>query len=688
VEEIASRLDDRFHLLTGGVRTALPRHQTLQAMIDWSHDLLSEPERILLRRLSVFAGGWTLEAAEFVCEGADIEKQEILDLLTQLLNKSLILAERKQAQEMRYHMLETIREYAHEKRWAAGEGETIRQRHLAYYVDLAERAEPNLRAFDMIMWLDRLETDLDNIRIALNYALESDVEAQLRLASALLWFWHIRGPRSEGTDWLERGLSIEAAERGDQPLTASRATIRGKALNTSGMLMTMFFNIGKASDRFEESLPLYQKLGSAGKQGLAYALWGLAGATQSTNRPVRRLLEQSLTLFREVSDKFGAAQCLMSLSVLILEENNDYRQAVNFAEEQLALRRQIGDQDGIAIALVNLRDLAFERGDYEQAMALHEESLAIFRKLGNKLAMGFVRSGLGDIYFWQGNYEQATKIYEESLAFAQDIGDRFWIACNIYNEGFIAWMRGDYIRATQKITDSLNSFHIIGHDWLAASSLHALGDITLAQGDDKSAFQWYEAELTFGQEAELHMSLALVYCGLGKVAWAQGDYELAAKRFEQGRGISRESDFKHGTFHALYGLGRVAQSQGDYATARAYYTDILEMQRQRISPLFKWNWLKTYVAAVAYPLTALAAVASAQNQMKRAARLLSAAESLYIPLRFEMSARERAEHDEAIAASRAALGEEAFATAWEAGKKMTLDEAVAYALQGTEANVG
>jgi predicted ATPase len=156
VDEIAVRLDDRFRLLTGGARTALPRHQTLQAMIDWSHDLLSDPERILLRRLSVFAGGWSLEAAESVCQGEGIDADEILDLLTQLLNKSLIMGEREQGKETRYYMLETIRQYAREKLWAAGEGEMTRQQHLAYFLDLAERAEPNLRSFDLVIWLDRL----------------------------------------------------------------------------------------------------------------------------------------------------------------------------------------------------------------------------------------------------------------------------------------------------------------------------------------------------------------------------------------------------------------------------------------------------------------------------------------------------------------------------------------------------
>jgi predicted ATPase/transcriptional regulator with XRE-family HTH domain len=687
VEQIASRLNDRFRLLAAGARTVLPRHQTLQALIDWSHDLLTETERVALRRFSVFAGGWTLEAAEQVCAGAGLESNEILDPLLRLVDKSLVIA-RTQEAETRYHMLETIRQYAHEKLWEAGEGELLRKRHLAYFVDLAERAEPNLRAFDMVMWLDRLETELDNIRATLEYALESNVEAQLRLASALLWFWHIRGHKNEGVDWLERGLSIEAGERGDQSLTPDRAMIRGKALNASGFLMNMFFNLKKGQARFEESLTLFQERGSAGKRGVAYALlWGVADALPSADNAKRTLVQQSLTLFREVGDKFGAAECFMQLTS-IARNDNDIQQAILFAEEQLALRKEIGDQDGIASALYHLGYAVFWQNDLPRAITLIEESLAIFRQLRNKWAVGIALSSYGDICSWQGRYEQATEIYKKAFAFARDLGDRYLIALNLYSLGIIAWFQGDYAQATQKIEEGLTVFRDIGEDWLTASSLHALGDIALAQGEDRRAVQWYEAELTFGQDVEINATQAFAFCGLGKVAWTQNNDELAIHRFEEGLKMSQATDFKYGTFHALYGLGRVSQSKGDYPAARTYFLKMLELQRLRLSPLFRWNWLKTYGYAIAYPLDGFAVLAAAQNMQERAARLLSAAENLYTPLRFEMSAKERAEHHQAIASARTALGEEAFAVAYEEGRRMSLDEAVAYALGDAEANVG
>ena len=586
-EEIAVRLDDRFHLLTGGARTALPRHQTLRAMIDWSHDLLSEPERALLRRLSVFAGGWRLEAAESACEGEGIEKREILDLLTHLVNKSLILAERKQGQETRYHMLETLRQYAQEKLWAADEGELMRQRHLAYFVDLAERAEPNLRAFDMVLWLDRLETELDNIRVALGWAQESDVEAQLRIASALLWFWHIRGHRNEGVDWLEHGLSIEKAERGDKPITPSRAMIRGKALNAIGTL-TGEALVGKIAEYFEESLALFKELGPVGKQGIAYALWGLAGRIE--NRETKKH-EQVLSLFREIGDKFGVAQSLTGIAFLA-RLSGDFERARAVGEEQLALRQEIGDKDGIANVQALLGLTILRQGDYQHAKELFEASLAGFREVGNIYYVGLALSLLSVIAEEQNNYEGAVIYLQEALTLAQNVGNLF-ITGRVLNN-------------------------------------------------------------------------------LGKLAWAQGKYQLAEKRFNEGINVCRKSHDQSEMAFAFLGLGRVAQSQNDYAAARSFYSKVIVIGQEIDNDFIQTVCLSEYVI-----------LAIAQRKPDKAARLGGAIEKRIPSMRLEMSPVERAEYDRAIVAARAALGEEGFTAAWEEGKKMTLEQAIAYALENT-----
>ena len=647
VEEIAARLDDRFRLLTSGSRTALPHHQTLQALIDWSHDLLSENERLLLRQLSVFAGGWTLEAAESVCGDENIQKHEMLDLLTQLVNKSLILAERKQGQETRYHMLETIRQYAREKLWAAGEGESIRQQHLAYFVDLAERAGPNLRAFDMVMWLDRLEAEQDNIRLALEHALESDIEAELRLASALLWFWHIRGHIHEGVDWLERGLPIEAAERADQPLRPSRAMIRGKALFVSGFLIHMMGKYQRAVEFAEESLLIFRKLGSAGRRDSAYVLCLLG--THQLRQDVRQakiLLEESLTLSQEVGDKFGVAQCLDDLSVVAWNEDRK-EEARALLDEDLALRKEIGDKDGTAFILDELGNQAVRKGDYEQAIMYYEEGLALFQEVGNKRGASMTLSYLGGVARAQDNYEWATILLEEALMLEQDLGDKQATANRLVDLGAVAQSEGAYKRATQTYAEALKLF----------------------------------------RELDNQFGIAITLRHLGLAALEHGDYEQASKRLQEALVINQDIGNKFQSALTLYYLGKVADYQGNYALACWFQTKAIVNHVDIGSR-----------PGVALCLDAFAILSIGQNRaafaplpfstLRRAAHLFGAAEILYPPPRFEMSAKERAEHDQAIATARAALGEEAFAAAYEEGKMMTLDEAVTYALGDAEAKVG
>lgn len=696
VNDIAARLEDSFRLLAGGARTARPRHQTLQALIDWSHDLLTESERVLLRRLSVFAGGWTLDAAEAVSAENDeksphiqfsasvLHRSEILDLLTSLVNKSLVLAEREDGQETRYHMLETIRQYANEKLWAAGEGEMAQQRHMAFYVGLAERAEPNLRSFDTVSWLDRLETEHDNIRSALGYAQENDTESLLRLASSLLWFWHIRGHKNEGIEWIERALSIEALDRGGQPMTTERALLRGKALNASGSLMVMNHEFGGAPLRLEESLTLFRGLGPAGKQGMGYALLRQGSMFPSGEIEARRALEQSLAIFREIGDRFGIAECLIQLAghaSSFAQKGDDYSQAILFSEEQLALRREIGDQDGIAVALTSLGDLVLSQDDYQKAIVLIEEGLTIFRNMKNKGAESLSMNGYGDIFFQRGDYQKAAEIYEEALSLASELGYKFIIASNLYNLGVIAWFRGEYTHAVQLISKTQPIFRSLGHQWLSATSLHLPGDITLAEGNAEGAVQWYEEALSFNRTAQLAAIHIFALEGLGKVAWAQEDYELAIKHFEEALRMSRTEDVKPAIFNALYLLGRTAHSRGDHVTAWELYAEALKMQKRRVVPLFRWASLKTYQSSISYPLAACALLATAQNNMPRAVRLFGAAETLYTALRFEMSAKERTEHDQGIASARVVLGEETFPVAWEEGKKMSLDKAISYALK-------
>jgi predicted ATPase/uncharacterized protein HemY len=635
VEEIAARLDDRFHLLTHGSRTAVPRHQALQAMIDWSYDLLTEPERVLLRRLSVFAGGWTLEAAESVCADVgqnDILSHEVLDLLTSLVNKSIILVKREQGKETRYLMLETIREYARDKLAAAGDGKMLRGRHLAYFVVLAERAEPNLRAFAMMIWLDRLEEEHDNIRTALAWAQESDVEAGLRLAGALLWFWHIRGYKSEGSHWLEQGLSACALGRDEGPVLPTSALIRAKALYTAGFLKLMSNEWDVGAVLSEESLKLFRGLGMAGRRGIAYALWNMSvvADTKEDFPQQKALIEEGLAVFKDLGDKFGIAQCLMSLGYVAMHYS-DYQQARMLIEDHMALRKEIGDMDGVAIALDDLGFLAAAQGNFEQAKIHYDASLSLFRELRNKWAMSWVLSDVGKAALAQGDFEQAAIILEEARSYHQELGDRSRSTTTLIRLGSIARSQGDYARAAQLHEECLTLFR------------------------------------EFGEKLNIIYAL----CNFGLTAFAQGNDRQAEKMFEEALMISREIGEKLHAAIALYGFGRVAQARGDYASAHALYMEGITITHDQ--------------AIVAQHLEGFAVLAVAQKDLERAARLFGASQALHPPFRFEMSARERDEHDQAIATVRAALGEEAFGVVWEEGKKTTLDEAIKYALEENNA---
>jgi predicted ATPase len=266
-EQIAARLDDRFRLLTGGSRTALPRQQTLRALIDWSYDLLSEPERSALAQLSVFAGGWTLEAAEAVV-GTDA-----LDLLSHLVDRSLVVVE-EGAGEARFRLLETIRQYAREKLFESHKAEQARNRHLDFYLARVEIAEPKLLGPEMIPYLDQLEVEQDNLRAALEWAVESDPLKALRLVAVLFAFWGRRTSITEGYNWVKAALAYsEAAPQVEGKAAQSYLVAKAKAL---GGEVALAFGLGNnlaARAAVETSISLARQINAS--QTLAFVL-GLA----------------------------------------------------------------------------------------------------------------------------------------------------------------------------------------------------------------------------------------------------------------------------------------------------------------------------------------------------------------------------------------------------------------------------
>jgi predicted ATPase/DNA-binding CsgD family transcriptional regulator len=403
VEEISERLDDCFGLLTVGSRTALPRHRTLHATMDWSHDLLPEQERALFRRLSVFAGDFTLEAAEVVCGGEDLQSDEVLNLLSHLVDKSLVLMV-EQDGEARYRLLETVRQYAWEKLSDLGEGGQLRERHAGYYLKLAEEAEPELKGDRQVTWLERLETEHDNLRSALRWLLgRGESEEAARLGWALWLFWWIRGHFAEGRRSMEQAVSVGSS-------TAMPASARAKALYVEGTMACGQGDQRSAEVLLEESVALFRELGD--RRGVAYALGSAAvvAITQERYEQVIVYSEDATELFFEVGDRWGAAPMLGCSAVGWLNRG-DHRHARSLAERGLALCRETGDRHGTSIALLTLAGAAQAERDYERARELFEEGLSVSVKLGNEADIVHCLEGLASVAGEEGRIVHAARLW-------------------------------------------------------------------------------------------------------------------------------------------------------------------------------------------------------------------------------------------------------------------------------------
>jgi predicted ATPase/class 3 adenylate cyclase len=412
VEQISTRLNDRFRLLTGGARTALPRQQTLRALIDWSYDHLSEYEQLLLRRLSVFAGGWTLAAAEEICAGDEIDAYAVLDLLTQLVNKSLVVVvERSHREETRYRMLETIRQYARERLLETGGGEVIRNQHLAYFVKLSEQAEPELYRSNQVVWLHRLDDELDNLRTAMEWALVKNVESGLGIAVIPFRFWVARGYFQEWGNWLRQFLDVYSTT---------------DALYTQALVVQCFciFRQGDFPEAIRvsnQSVQQARALGERRLESFGLALLGIITLLQGNVREGVPLLEQSLAISRELGDKITQATTLEWLS----NDHNDSERAVAFIKESLKIHRELGNLAGIADALIVLARLTLWNGDFDSPGPWLEEAFSISRQLGNESPEDVALIFCGVLAYWKGEYQKAIEYLEEAISVSEKIGDYY-----------------------------------------------------------------------------------------------------------------------------------------------------------------------------------------------------------------------------------------------------------------------
>lgn len=415
--DIASRLEQRFAILTGGSRAALPRQRTLRALVDWSYELLDPDERTLFDRLSVFAGGWDLEATEAVCSGDPLERFAILDLLSQLVDKSLVIAEAGPGGSMGYRMLETLREYGRERLALADEAGAVRRRHAEFFVALAERAERELTGARQVEWLQRLERAHDDLRTALKWAIDG-TEAAIgwRLGGALYRFWSRRGYFSEGRTRLEAVLSMAPST-----MTAEEQGARAKALHGAATLAVQQGDHATARTLFEQSLAIKRELGD--RSGMAATLnnLGVVARYQGDHASGRALHEESLALYRELGDKWAIANVLNNLGT-VARDVDDLDAARRQLEESLALRRELADLWGIANTLENLGHIALDQGDHAMARSRYIESLTIAQQLGEKRAMAFLLEDFGALAAAEGNARLGVRLAAAAAAVRDQIG--------------------------------------------------------------------------------------------------------------------------------------------------------------------------------------------------------------------------------------------------------------------------
>lgn len=407
--QIAARLDDRFSLLTAGSRRALPRHRTLQAAIDWSYELASEPERELFGQLSVFTGGFTLDAAEAVCADSP-RRADVLEMLARLVDQSLVVA--GGGSDARFRMLETLRRYAGERLAESGTADELRRRHAGYLLQLAERAEPLLRGPQQAVWLRRLEADQDNFNAAIDWARHHDLELAVRLSSALAYFWLIGRRRSE----VRRRLA-EAVETAPDVSPATRA----RALAWAAQLANVEGRPDQAAAQARESVELSREVGDPWWVSLSEMILGLAVGLRGEFDRARELQEAARARFGQLGDEWAAAMATMFLGVVAMSAAQPER-ATALARRSLEGFRSAGDQWGQTMALELLGLLARGQGAYDDAVAMYEEALGVVRDLGLRDEVPFLLADLGDLHVSLGYLEAAAVLYKEALDLAEELG--------------------------------------------------------------------------------------------------------------------------------------------------------------------------------------------------------------------------------------------------------------------------
>ena len=483
-QAMLARLGNRLKLLTGGARDLPQRQQTLRSTIEWSYGLLEEGEKVLFARLSVFAGGRTLEAIEAICDAEGDLPVEVLDGLTSLVDKSLLKQEEGVGGEPRFVMLETIHEFAREKLKESVEAEEIKRVHAQYFLTLAEETYPELKGPDQLEWLERLEAEHDNMRAAISWALErKEAELAIRQGGALWRFSLVRGHYAEGRRWLEEALAIDGGESLES---------RAMALAGAGTLASEQGDLDWAKEACEEGLKL---------------------------------------LAHEAREASEANLCLLACLGWVKWRREEHGQATQLFEESLALSREMSDTWWLASFLQGLATVSYSQGGFERATELYEQSMDLFREQGDKRGLAISLGNLAMLVYSQGDLGRAAKLTEEAVALLRELGTRGGVSMGLYNLGWIALLQDDLGRAANLYRESLSLSWDSGLNPLVQNALEGLACVAGAKGEaDRAARLWGAAQALHETKgiprdadflAEADARTSAVRSGMGEGAWKE-----------------------------------------------------------------------------------------------------------------------------------------------------------------------
>jgi predicted ATPase len=519
------RLEKRFEVLRGGMRDLPERQQTLRSAIDWSYDLLDPRAQTLFRRLAVFAGGWTLEAVEGICNIDHDLGTDVLDGLDVLIDNSLITEHEAAGEPPRFAMLETIREYAMLRLADApsGEADVLRRHHADFFLALAERAEPHLTSGGRGPWLAQLEADDDNLRAALMWsgAAPGEHERELRLAAALGWYWYHDGHLREGRDWIEQALG--------RTETPPRTAIGAKGLYNSGGLAHAVGDYAAARSWLEAAVALCRDIGD--RPGLAIALTylGILELSQGDPKAAQADLAESLSILREYGTQWWQAFALWRLGDAVLASGNE-PSTRSLYEESLALFRSVDDPWGTAFALNSLGRLAAIEGRYAASRSLYGESKALFLRVGDKWGRGTVLFGEGLAALRQGAYEDAKALFDEHFGLWREIGNQSRMTLSFIGFAVLALAPGQ--TKPSSVPDEFRA-----QDARRGAMLLAAAD-RLGKATGFRMLPW--------DQAEFDHWLATARAQVGDAAFASAWAEGRAMTLEQATALAGERDRRTG----------------------------------------------------------------------------------------------------------------------------------------------